>query len=93
MQYLIEHYDSDPATLKVWASPSVNKEVYPIFKLNGAGMKEAFFEQMNRAGVSIQNIVDMSADTAVHPDYYSYSEFLKGNKPEGSHAMIAVMPV
>jgi hypothetical protein len=91
VQYLTKHYGSDPAALKVWTTPSVNKEVYPIFKLNGMGMKEAFFEQMSRAGIVAKNIIDISADTAVDPDYYSHSEFLKGNKPEGSHAMIAVM--
>lgn len=91
VKYLTKHYGSNPASLKVWTTPSVNKEVYPIFKLNGMGMKEAFFEQMSRAGIAAENISDSTADTAEHPDYYSYSEFLKGNKPEGSHAMMAVM--
>lgn len=93
VQYLTKHFSSRPEALKVWTTPSVNRDVYPIFKLNNMGMKDAFFEQMHRAGVPRSAITDNAADTETDPHYYSYSEFLKGHKPEGSHAMLAVMPI
>lgn len=55
-------------------------------------MKEAFFEQMAIAGVLKANINDHAGDTGTDPNFYSYSERLKGNKSvDGSHAMLAVM--
>lgn len=92
VQYLVDTYAVRPEDLKVWLGPAPNKEVYPIFKLNGQGMKEAVLEQLEKAGIKAQNIINNPADTATDPNYYSHSEFLKGNKPaDGRFAMVAVM--
>lgn len=92
VEYLVERYGVNPATLKVWLSPTPNKEVYPIFALDNQGMKEALFGQLAQAGVSPENITDNPADTATDPEYYSYTAFLKGNKPtDGRFAMVAMM--
>ena len=93
IEHLQNHYGSDPKKLKIWLSPTVNKAAYPIFKLDNMGMKEALYEQFKEAGVPLDTIIDNKEDTATNPQYYSYSEFLKGNKPEdGSHAMVATLP-
>jgi copper oxidase (laccase) domain-containing protein len=90
--FLVEHFGTNPAKLKVWLSPAPGKQVYPIFKLDGKGMKEATFEQLYQAGVLLENIIDNPADTATDDNYFSHSEFLKGNKPtDGRVAMIAMM--
>lgn len=92
VEFLVKNFRSNPQNLKVWLSPAPNKEAYPIFKLNNQGMKEAVFEQLQRAGVRYENIIDNPADTATDDAYFSYSEFLKGNKPsEGRFAMVAMM--
>ncbi len=92
VQYLVEHYGSNLRDLQIWTSPTINKDAYPIFKLDNKGMKEAFFEQMEQAGIQREQINDHTGDTGSDDNYYSYSEFLKGNKPEdGCHAMVAVM--
>lgn len=91
VEYLQAKYGSRPEALQVWTAPSINKAAYPIHKLEGKGMKEAFFEQMERAGVMRRNITDNAADTGTDANYYSHSEYLKGNKAQGSHAMLAVM--
>lgn len=91
VEYMVKKYGSRPESLQVWATPSVGKEAYPIYKLGGKGMKEVFFEQMAKAGVVRESITDISVDTATDTSYYSHSEYLKGNKPQGSHAMLAVM--
>ena len=55
-------------------------------------MKEVVFEQLAEAGITLENITDNSANTAIDPDYYSHSQFLIGNKPEdGRFAMVAMM--
>jgi copper oxidase (laccase) domain-containing protein len=92
VEFLVNKFNTRPDSLKVWLGPAPNKEVYPIFKLRNQGMKEAVFTQLQDAGVKIENIHDNPADTATDDRYFSYSEFLKGNKSvEGRFAMVAVM--
>ena len=92
VQYLTEHYGTNPATLKVWLSAAIGKELYKIFALNNKGMKEVLYEQLAQAGVRFEYITDTNHDTGTHPDYYSHSEFLKGNKAEsGRHAIVAMI--
>lgn len=92
VEYLVKEFGVNPTHLKVCLGPAPNKEVYPIYKLNNQGMKEATFAQLRAAGVQPENIIDNPADTATDDKYYSHSEFMKGNKPEaGRFAMVAVM--
>lgn len=92
VNYLQEQYNVDPAVLQVWLSATVNKEAYPIFKLDNKGMKEALYEQLLSVGILKKNIIDNTDDTATDSRYFSYSEFLKGNKNEdGTYAMVSVM--
>jgi copper oxidase (laccase) domain-containing protein len=90
VEYLQSHYGSKPEDIHVWLSASIGKDKYPILKLDNKGMKEVVHEQLRTAGILPENIIDDVADTGVHPEYFSHSEFLKGNKPEdGCHAMAA----
>ena len=92
IEYLVKHFKTDPGTLKVWLTPAPGKDVYPIWALDNKGMKEATFEQLLEAGVQQENIIDSPIDTDKDPNYFSYSEFLKGNRPiDGDHAIIAIM--
>ena len=92
VQYLVETFGVAAASLKVWLSPAPGKEAYPIFKLGGMGMKEAVYEQLGRAGVLVDTIIDNAANTVTDQNYYSHSAFLKGEKSEdGRFAMMAVM--
>lgn len=91
VEFLVKHFSVTPSRLKIWLSPAPGKQVYPIHKLNGQGMKEAVYEQLLSAGIRLENIIDEDIDTAISDDYFSYSEYLKGNKPEGRFAMLAVM--
>jgi copper oxidase (laccase) domain-containing protein len=92
VQFLIERYSTNPASLKVWLSPTPNKDAYPIYALDDKGMKEVVYEQLAKAGVLAENITDNTADTTTDPEYYSHSAFLKGAKTEdGRFAMVAMM--
>jgi copper oxidase (laccase) domain-containing protein len=92
VEYLRSQYQSDPAKLKVWLTPAPSKESYPIWALDNKGMKEVTFEQLHAAGILPENIIDNQAETDKDPTYFSYSEFLKGNRPEdGDHMIVAMM--
>jgi len=92
VEYLIEHYKTDPKKITVWLSAAISKELYKIYALDNKGMKEALYQQLAAAGVNSDRITDTEHDTGKHADYYSYSEFLKGNKAEnGRHAIVAMM--
>lgn len=92
VRYLQTHYDSKPEDIQVWLSASISKDAYPITKLDGKGMKEVIHEQLAKAGIVPEHIIEDAADTGTNPEYFSHSEFLKGNKPsDGCHAMMAVI--
>lgn len=92
VQYLVDHYGSTPADLLVWLTPAPGKDVFPIWALDNQGAKEATFEQLLSAGIKQENITDNPADTTKDQNYFSYSEFLKGNRDEdGDYAIIAMM--
>lgn len=91
--FLVDKYGTDPHDLQIWMTPAPNQEVYPIFKLNNKGLVEAAIEQLQAAGVQPNHITASPFDTATDPNYFSHSEFLKGNKPtNGRFAIIARLP-
>lgn len=90
--YLTTHFGSRPADIRVWFSAAAGKDNYPIWKLDNQGMKEAAFRQFAVAAILSDHITDTPADTTTDHSYYSYSEFLKGNRPEdGDHCVVAWM--
>lgn len=92
VHYLVDTFKTEPNKLKVWLSPAPGKASYQIWALENKGMKEATLEQLLDAGVHSSNIIDNQDDTATNKNYYSYSEFLKGNRKEdGDHMIVAVM--
>lgn len=92
VEYLVEHFHSDPATIQVWTTPAAGKDEYPVHVLDGKGLKEIFFEQLEAAGIQPENITDHPASTTSDPHYFSWSEFRKGNRQfDGDHAIVAMM--
>lgn len=92
VEYLTQQYGTDPKKVRVWLSAAIGKDLYKIFALNNKGMKEVLYEQLAEAGIKREHIEDTDHDTGTHPDYYSHSEFLKGNKPDnGRHAIVAAI--
>ena len=92
VEYLTTHFQSVASDLHIWLTAAAGKENYPIWKLNNQGLKEAALAQLRTAGISEGRIIDDPADTTIDHAYYSYSEFLKGNRSEdGDHCVIAWM--
>ncbi len=92
VEYLKETCDADPSNLLVWISPSVGKATYPLHAYGGKSLQEVIVEQLQEAGVEKSHIEVSSVDTAHDANYYSHSEFLKGNQTEaGRFAVVAEM--
>jgi len=92
IQFLIGNYQCNPSDLLVWLTPAPGKDNYPFFAFDGKSIKEAALQQLQSAGILSKNITDNPADTTTDQNYYSHSEFLKGNqKTDGRFAIVAMM--
>lgn len=92
IKFLINNYDCNPADLRIWLTPAAGKENYPLFAFNNRSMKDVLFEQLQTAGISLDNIYDNPADTTKDLNYFSHSQFLQGNRPtDGRYAIVAMM--
>lgn len=79
--YLQNNFGTNTGDLQVWLSPGVGKTTYPLRMFQGRSLREVVTDQLVRAGVHLDHIQSDAIDTASSPDYYSHSEFLKGNQP------------
>lgn len=92
IKFLVDNYSCDPSKLEIWLTPAPDKDVYPLFLFNNRSIKEVLFEQFVSAGIDIKNINDDPTDTTKDLNYYSHSEFLKGNREQdGRYAVVAMM--
>lgn len=90
IEHLQQNYGCNIEDLQICLTAAAGKDVYKIWALNNKGMKEAALEQLERAGIKPAQISDDPANTTDDPNYYSYSEYLKGNlDKDGSHAVVA----
>jgi copper oxidase (laccase) domain-containing protein len=90
-EYLEATFASNPADLRVWLSPGVGKATYPLRHFDGKGLHEVIVGQLLTAGVRAENIEASSVNTAESDNYYSHSEYLKGNDEYGRFAIVAAM--
>jgi copper oxidase (laccase) domain-containing protein len=93
VKFLKSTFDASPAELKVWLSPGVGKASYPLHRFGGRGLQEVIMDQLLASGVQGSNIEKSDIDTATSEDYYSHSEYLKGNDDYGRFAIVAEMRV
>jgi copper oxidase (laccase) domain-containing protein len=74
VEFMQEKFDTDPKNLQVWLSPAVGQTSYPLYKLDGKGLREANTELLTTAGVRRSNIIGEDIDTATHPNFFSHSQ-------------------
>ena len=92
VDYLIKNLGVDPADLNVWLSPAAGKDFYPLFDFNNRSLHEVALEQLVAAGVLSANVETSSIDSAGNDEYYSHSQFMKGNRAsDGRFAIVASM--
>lgn len=92
VEYLIDSFASNPATIQAWLSPAVGKASYPLHVLDNKGLHEVIVEQLLAAGLQEKNIEVSGVDTARDANYFSHSEYLAGNRSsKGRFAVVAMM--
>lgn len=91
VKYLEDAFGSDPAQLKVWLSPGVGRDTYPLHRFGGKGLQDVILDQLQAAGVSNEHVETSHIDTAKSKEYYSHSEYLKGSDEQGRFAIVAEM--
>ncbi|MDB5187004.1 MAG: Protein of hypothetical function [Candidatus Saccharibacteria bacterium] len=92
VQYLIEEFGSAPTDLKIWLSPAVGSDSYPLRAFNNRSLHDVICEQLERAGVGLEQIELSDVDTADDDNYFSHSEYLAGNQmTDGRFAIVAMM--
>jgi copper oxidase (laccase) domain-containing protein len=74
VKYLMQAVGTIPENLMVWLSPSVGKESYPVYALDGISLQEAVVGQLAEAGVRESNIRQSNIDTATDERYFSHSQ-------------------
>lgn len=91
VKHLSAQFGTGPTDLKVWLSPGVGKATYPLHRFGGRGLQEVIMGQLQMDGVKKENIEASGIDTAESTDYYSHSQYLKGNDDYGRFAIVAEM--
>lgn len=92
VEYLAENYNTDPKDLLVWLGPAAGGATYPLFAFDHRSMYNVILEQLAGTGVSAENIEVSTVDVAQDENYYSHSEFLKGNRDsDGRFTAIAML--
>jgi len=92
IEYLVNHYKSSQADIKVWLSPAVSKDNYPLWSMDNRGLKEVALEQFYEAGIKPSNLINNPIETDKDSNYYSFSEYQKGRRDQdGDHMVVAMM--
>lgn len=92
VNYLVTHHGVNPKNLNVWLSPAAGKDSYPLFAFDDRGLHDVALEQIMAAGVAKDSIDISTIDTAADKNYFSHSQFLKGNREtDGRFCIVALM--
>ena len=92
IEYLIEKFDCDVKDILVWLSPAADCASYPLYAFMNKSLHEVNKQQFINAGILEKNIQVSNIDTAIDENYYSHSQFLKGNREvDGRFAIVAMM--
>lgn len=92
IRYLQEQFGSEPTDLRIWLSPAVGADSYPLKAFADRSLQDVVCGQLERAGVGLEQIEVNDIDTAEDDNYFSHSEYLAGNQmTDGRFAIVAMM--
>lgn len=92
VKYMVEQFGCEPKNITVWLSPAAGEENYPLFSFENRSMHDVAVEQLLAAGILTENITASDIDVTKDENYYSHSEFLKGNREtDGRFAVVAML--
>jgi len=81
-----------PEDIEAWMTPSVGQDSYPLHAFDERSLSDVTRQQLIAAGILDENIEISPIDTAKSEDYFSHSEYLKGNRQtDGRFAVVAMM--
>lgn len=92
VEYMTQTHGTSPKDLLVWLGPSPNGEDYPLRAFDGRSFTDVLAEQLKDAGVIAENIEVSLVDTSTNRNYFSHSQFLKGQQvTDGRYAVAAMI--
>jgi copper oxidase (laccase) domain-containing protein len=92
VEYMTVAYGSSADDILVWLSPSPNGEDYPLWAFANRSFNSVLNEQFAAAGITPDHIESSPVDTVSSLEYYSHSEYLKGNRSvDGRYAIVAML--
>lgn len=90
VEFMQTHFGSNPADVTAYLSPAAGRDNYPLFAFDNRSMHDVTCEQLIDAGILSEHIDVAEEDTTKSLDYFSHSEYLKGNRDtDGRHAIVA----
>lgn len=93
IEYLRDTFGCNPKDILVWLCPAASSDSYPLYAFMNQSLHEVNKKQFIDAGLLDANIEICNIDTAASKDYFSHSDFLKGNREiDGRFAIVAMLP-
>lgn len=88
--YMQQHFGSQPKDIEVFLSPAAGRENYPLFAFENQSLHQVATQQLLAGGIAKDKLTAAPEDTTTHPDYFSHSQFLRGQQLiNGRHAVVA----
>ena len=92
LNFMHAEFGTNPADVLAWLSPSVGSESYPIFFRDNGDLKTLIHDDLVAAGMSSRNIEISKIDTAIDRNYFSHSQYQKGQREfDGRMAVFAML--
>lgn len=92
VQYMEKQFGSQPKNILAWLSPAPGSDSYPLFAFKNKSLKQVNQEHLLEAGLTPDHIQICQPDTSNDKNYFSHSEFLKGNRQtDGRYAIVAML--
>lgn len=90
--FMAETFQSNPQDLLVWLGPAPSEKTYPLFSFDNRSLHDVNSQHLQEAGVKPMHITICKTDTVLDTNYFSHSEFLKGNrKIDGRYAAVGML--
>lgn len=90
LDYMKQQFASEPSRILAWLSPAVGKATYPIIARDNGDLRQVIQADLTKAGMMTEYIEISHVDTAQNNEYFSHSEYKKGNRAfDGRFAVFA----
>lgn len=92
VEFMKDKFGTNPEDILVWLSPAPNGTDYPIWARDNRSSHDVTRNDLLEAGIKQEHIQISPVDTVTDQNYFSHSEFLKGNREQdGRYAIVAMM--